>query len=274
MLLLPPSSSGPLFSPTFSKLEKEMPQLSCKQRVNSLCSYLIWSEDQLRIRFFGALCSFIFCFFYFSVRISLLISVTLLHFGFRAFSLLLPASYVLFLFLFGTIFSPTPGVIQGSGAGSKDPLKCWLLWEYFKRPFHHVHKAALETKLKYNLHETSINSLESFVAPFFTVMYHFSSLWTSPLLHVCSPAVAYRQIFKRHVSSPKKSWAELCEVAFDSDRKMNLQKLIYQSGNWERTGSLTALDLTYLPLTWALRQRQSCRSAGVKSLLMKEGKDF
>lgn len=54
MLLLPSSSSGPPFSPTFSKLEKEMPELSCKQRVNLLCSYLIWFEDQLRIKvFFG-----------------------------------------------------------------------------------------------------------------------------------------------------------------------------------------------------------------------------
>lgn len=92
--------------------------------------------------------------------------MTLLHFGFGfSPSCSLPYAF-LFLFLFGAIFSPTPGVIQGSGAGSKKPLKCWLLRGYFKRPFHHVHKAALETKLKYNLHETSINSLEeSFVAP-------------------------------------------------------------------------------------------------------------
>lgn len=55
MLLLPPSSFGSPFSLTFSKLEKEMPELSCKQRVNLLCSYLIWSEDQLRIKkiYFG-----------------------------------------------------------------------------------------------------------------------------------------------------------------------------------------------------------------------------
>lgn len=43
------SSFGPPFSPTFSKLEKEIPELSCKQRLNLLCSYLIWSEDRLRI---------------------------------------------------------------------------------------------------------------------------------------------------------------------------------------------------------------------------------
>lgn len=181
MLLLPSSSSGPPFSPTFSKLEKEMPELSCKQRLNLLCSYLIWSEDQLRIKvFFRALRSFIRSFF-FSVRVSLLIlaPMTLLHFGFRVFSLLLAVSCVLFLFLFGPLFSPSPGVIQGSGAGSKKPLKCWLLWEYFKRPFHHVHEAALETKLKYDLCETSINSLESFVASCY--IYHFSVLW------MCSP---------------------------------------------------------------------------------------
>lgn len=53
MLLLSPSSSGPLFSPTFSKLEKETPELSCERRVNLLCSYLIWSEDQLRILVLG-----------------------------------------------------------------------------------------------------------------------------------------------------------------------------------------------------------------------------
>lgn len=63
MLLLPPSSSGPPFSPTLSKLEKEMPELSCKQRVNLLCSYLIWSEDQLRIKvFFFFWCSALFHF--------------------------------------------------------------------------------------------------------------------------------------------------------------------------------------------------------------------
>lgn len=112
--------------------------------------------------------------------ISLLISapMNLLHFGFRVFSLLLAVSCVLFLFLFGPLFSPSPGVIQGSGVGSKKPLKCWLLREYFKRPFHHVHEAALETKLKYDLCETSINSLESFVAPF-TVLHHFSMQWMS-----------------------------------------------------------------------------------------------
>lgn len=79
---------------------------------------------------------------------------------------MLAVSCVLFLFLFGPLFSASRGVIQGSGKGSKKPLKCWLLWEYFKRPFHHVHEAALETKLKYDLCETSINSLESFVAHF------------------------------------------------------------------------------------------------------------
>lgn len=68
-----------------------------------------------------------------------------------------------------TLFSlPTPGVIQGCGVGSKTPLKCLLLWDYFKKPFHHVHEAALETKLKHDLPECEsrvLNSLESFVVP-------------------------------------------------------------------------------------------------------------
>lgn len=131
-----------------------------------------------------ALCAFILSFF-FSDRVSLLISapMTLLHLGFRVFSLLLAVSCVLFLFLFGPLFSLSPGVIQGSGVGSKKPLKCWLLWEYFKRPFHHVHEAALETKLKYDLPvcESSIlNSLESFVVPF-AVIRHFSVAWVTAL---------------------------------------------------------------------------------------------
>lgn len=52
--------------------------------------------------------------------------------------------------------------------GSKTPLKCLLLREHFKRPFHHVHEAALETKLKYDLpvcESSALNSLESFVVP-------------------------------------------------------------------------------------------------------------
>lgn len=59
-------------------------------------------------------------------------------------------------------------MIQGCGVGSKTPLKCLLLWDYFKKPFHHVHEAALETKLKHDLPECEsrvLNSLESFVVP-------------------------------------------------------------------------------------------------------------
>lgn len=94
----------------------------------------------------------------------------------------------LFLFLFGPLFSPSPGLIQGSATGSKKPLKCWLLWEHFKRPFHHVHEAALETKLKYDLCETSISSLESFVAPLSPhTPFSVSCLF-------CSPAIDYLKI--------------------------------------------------------------------------------
>lgn len=181
MLLLSPSSSGPLFIPTFTKLEKETPELSCEQRVNLLCSYLIWSEDQLRILlfcFFLTQRSFILSFF-FSAHPSPCDSFAFRFLSFL--SCLLAVFRVLFPFLFGPLFSPTAGVIQGSGVGSKTPLKCLLLWEHFKRPFHHVHEAALETKLKYDLPvcESSIlNSLESFVVPL-AVVYHFSVPWMS-----------------------------------------------------------------------------------------------
>lgn len=185
-----------------------MPELSCKQRVNLLCSYLIWSEDQLRVKVFWAVCSFISSFF-FSVRVSLLISapLTLLHFGFRVFSLLARCLLRSLSISLWPFFSPSPGVIQGSGAGSKKPLKCWVLWEYFKRPFHHVHEATLETKLKYDLCETSINSLESFVAPFI-VIYHF-------FLHFCCLFVVLQLVFLQiflHVHSTcssrkRKKWA-------------------------------------------------------------------
>lgn len=183
MLLLSPSSSGPLFSPTFTKLEKETPELSCEQRVNLLCSYLIWSEDQLRILvlvFFSFLDSTLFHFeflFLGSSQPLRLFCISVSQFSLSC-SLSLALSFHFSLALFSL---PLPGVIQGSGVGSKTPLKCLLLWEHFKRPFHHVHEAALETKLKYGLpvcESSVLNSLESFVVPL-AVVYHFSVPWMS-----------------------------------------------------------------------------------------------
>lgn len=120
--------------------------------------------------------------FFFFLFLLLLLDSTLFHFKFlslrssqplwlfcswvsppRSLSLALSFHFSL------TLFSlPTPGVIQGCGVGSKTPLKCLLHWDYFKKPFHHVHEAALETKLKHDLPKCEsriIYSLESFVVP-------------------------------------------------------------------------------------------------------------
>lgn len=126
-----------------------------------------------------------------------------------------------FAFYFSlALFSlPSPGVIQGSGVGSKEPLKCWLLWEYFKRPFHHVHEAALETKLKYDLcEEASINSLESFYFFLWPLQLYTTFLCCGCplLLLVCSLAINYLQIFMHvcNVSSSRKSTS----APVDADR--------------------------------------------------------
>lgn len=200
MLLLPPSSSGPPFSPTLSKLEKEMPELSCERRVNLLCSYLIWSEDQLGIKVFfggGGLFHFEFSFSLWGLLCSsqpLWLFCILVLVCSPSCSLSLAFAFYFSLALFSL---PSPGVIQGSGVGSKEPLKCWLLWEYFKRPFHHVHEAALETKLKYDLcEEASINSLESFFF-FFYALYSYIPLFCAVVVRFCCLFVVLQSIIFR-----------------------------------------------------------------------------
>lgn len=161
-----------------------------------LLSHLIWGSAQNKSFLGSALFHFEFLFF-FSPPWGLLCSSQPLWlfciFGLRMFSLSLAVSCVPFLFLFGPLFSPSPRVIQGSAVGSKKPLKCWLLWEYFKRPFHHVHEAALETKLKYDLCETSINSLESFGC---TLYSYIPLLFAVDVSSWCSSVVVQFVIFR------------------------------------------------------------------------------
>lgn len=177
--LLSPSSSGLLFLVQHSlswkrKLKRDAwTLLRAEIELTVLLSHLICGSTKN----FG--CFFVF-FFAFAFRLDTLsfqVSLfALIPAAIRLFciwvsqfspphSLSLAFSFHLSLTLFSL---PTPGVIQGCGVGSKTPLKCLLHWDYFKKPFHHVHEAALETKLKHDLPECEsrvLNSLESFVVP-------------------------------------------------------------------------------------------------------------
>lgn len=174
--LLSPSSSGPLFLVQHS--------LSWKKKLKRDAWTLLRAEIELTVLLSHLICGStknLGLFFF----LLLLDSETLFHFKFLSLrssqprwlfciwvSQLSPPRSLSLAFSFHfslTLFSlPTPGVIRGCGVGSKTPLKCLLHWDYFKKPFHHVHEAALETKLKHDLPECesrALNSLESFVVP-------------------------------------------------------------------------------------------------------------
>lgn len=165
-----------------------MPELGCKQRVNSLCSYLIWSEDQLRIEvcfffvFVFGLCglSFWVSFPFFPV-VSRIISSPFCILVLECSPSCSLSHCALFLFLFGLFSLLLPGWYNAAVWVLKSPWSIGSSENTLKGHFIMFMKQHLRPSSNMTWWESSIlNSLQTFVAPFaLKCHFFFSLLWLS-----------------------------------------------------------------------------------------------